>query len=66
MKPITFSFKEKDSFEHLWKTSQKTISNLEIEVSEYKKYLSGGTISIVDVSTLHHHLTHPNQKKLYF
>lgn len=57
----THFFKEKDSFEHLWKTSQKTISNLEIEVSEYKNYLSGGTISIVDVSTVSHHLTQPNK-----
>lgn len=50
IKFFIYFFQEKDSFEHLWKTSQKTVTNLELEVSEYKKYLSGGKISILDVS----------------
>lgn len=33
------SLKEKSTFHNLWKVSQQTIANLELEISEYVKQM---------------------------
>lgn len=43
---------EKSSIEGLWKTSQKTISNLEIALRHYHKHFNESHPSIQDVNTL--------------